>query len=120
MHNPVASLDHSCSAVLRANSVQLPSAESASESPAMGFSGIYWTEMQKISLPLGLVSLFALRAGHTVCVCFTVHGALSFSYHHQDLCLQEMHSFNSFSQQSLQLVVSKCYQSKHHQQFYDN
>lgn len=85
MHSPVASLDHSCSAMLRANSTQLLSAESASESPAMGFSGIYCTETQKISLPLGLVSLFALRAGQTVCVCFAVHGALSFGYHHQEL-----------------------------------
>lgn len=69
----------------------------------MDFSGIYCTEMQKISLPLGLVSSFAHTAVHAVRVCFPAHGAQSFNYFHQDFCLQDTHNFNSFYQQSLQL-----------------
>lgn len=100
MHSPTGSLDHSWSGITVC-SCQAP--QSASESPAMGFSGIYCTEMQKISLPLGLVSAFAHRAVCTGWVCSTAHGAQSFSYLHQDFCLQDTHAFNSFYQQSPQL-----------------
>lgn len=69
----------------------------------MDFSGIYCTEMQKISLPLGLVPSFAHTAVHAVCVHCPARGAQSFSYLHQNFCLQDTHNVNSFYQKSLQL-----------------